>query len=486
MAEAAGGAEGPAAGWWAVARARLRALRAELADVLGPRGWTAQEQALWLAEARQVDARSGARIFLTLAVANLLWWPLDSWVLAEDPVVRAAYATHRPWVTPILLALVGLQRLPGLRGRPLLGFGLLGGLTYGWLCWAFGDVGGPGAPWIHLAPLLAAPSAGVAAPPLRRALTLVWVFGCGLVGFFLLHPAHMEDPHARLVVSYTGFAAALSFAGGIIIDGLRRSNFRLRRDLSARAAELDALNGALSQRVADQTAALTTLTGELRSLLAHTERAREDERAHLSRELHDELGQELTGLRFALELTRRRYAREPASVAHNLEQLDELLAHTATAARALVRDLRPALLDDLHLLDALRWLVERAGERGGPPVSLEVEGEPAALDAVGPGPAGVVAFRAAQEALTNVARHAEASRAAVRVGVDGQDIVLIIDDDGKGLHAARPDGPPAGFGLVGMRERARAVGGRMELGPSPLGGARVALRLPLHGKGEGR
>lgn len=466
-------------------RGQLRGWLSQAAAAIGPPGWTAEEQRGWEQEARQVDARNGARIFLTLAVANLLWWPLDGWVLADDPPARAAYAAHRPWATPLLLGLVGLQRLPGLAGRPLFGFGLLGGLIYGWLGWAFGDVGGPGAPWIHLAPLMAAPAAGISARLGHRAVVLAWVFGCGMVGFFGLHPEHIDDPHARLVLSYTGFAATLSFVGGVIIEGLRRRNFRLRRALASRAAELDALNGALSQRVEEQTAALTGLTGELRSLLAHTERAREAERAHLSRELHDELGQELTGLRFAVELTRRRYAREPGSVGHNLEQLDELLAHTSAAARALVRDLRPALLDDLQLLDALRWLVERAAERGGPPVHLELKGEPGAVEQVGPGPVAVVAFRAAQEALTNVARHAEAGAAWLSVGVEGEGdgeglvLVLVVEDDGKGLPPARADGAPAGYGLVGMRERARAVGGRMTLGPSARGGARLALRLPL-------
>jgi hypothetical protein len=127
--------------------ARLGRWFSQAAAAIGPADWTAEEQLGWEQEARQVDARSGARIFLTLAVANLLWWPLDGWVLADDPAARAAYAAHRPWATPLLLGLVGLQRLPGLSGRPLFGFGLLGGLTYGWLGWAFGDVGGPGAPW---------------------------------------------------------------------------------------------------------------------------------------------------------------------------------------------------------------------------------------------------------------------------------------------------------------------------------------------------
>ena len=455
-----------------------RYTHASLAAILGPPGWTAAEQARWLEASRQVDARNGTRIFLTMAGANLLWWPLDRWVLADQPGVSGVFDEHRPWVTPILLTLVAVQRLPGLRERSPAGFLVFGGVAYGWVCWVFGEAGGPGTPWIHLAPVLAAPSAGFAAPPRVRAGVLGWVFGCGLLGFFGLHPTYIDDPHASLVLSYAVFAAALSFAGGLIVNGLRRTNFRLRQTLSARAAELDGLNGALSQRVDEQTASLTELTGELRSLLAHTEQAREAERAHLSRELHDELGQELTGLRFALELTRRRYARAPGAVGHNLEQLDELLSHTATAARALVRDLRPAMLDDLQLLSALRWLVDRAAERGGPPVALQVEGDPEALGRVGPGPVAVVAFRAAQEAITNVARHAEAASARLSVGVEGENIVLVIEDDGKGLPTTR-EVKPTGVGLVGMRERARAVGGALSLGASPMGGARVELRLPI-------
>ena len=114
---------------------------------------------------------------------------------------------------------------------------------------------------------------------------------------------------------------------------------------------------------------------------------------------------------------------------------------------------------------------------------LELKGAPGAVEQVGPGPVAVVAFRAAQEALTNVARHAEASAAWLSVGVEGEaeglELVLVVEDDGKGLPPARAGGAPAGYGLVGMRERARAVGGRMALGPSARGGARLALHLPL-------
>lgn len=454
-----------------------------VARFAGPRGWSAEEQAAWELESRPMDARNGTRIFLALGVANLLWWPLDGWVLADDVVVQAMFASRRPWVTPLLVGLAALPLVPGIGARPLGAFGFFGGLSYGWLCWAFGAAGGPSTPWIHLAPLLSAPSIGLAARPLHRFVFLAWLFGCGITGFFVPHPAYAGDPAARLVLSYAAFAALVCFVGGIITDGLRRSNFRLRSRLGDRATELDALNGALSHRVEAQTAALTALTGELRSLLAHTEQAREAERAHLSRELHDELGQELTGLRFALELTRRRYVREPTGVAHNLEQLDELLTHTARAARALVRDLRPALLDDLQLLDALRWLVDRAGERGGPPVELVVEGDPAAVGAVGPGAVAVVAFRAAQEALTNVARHAGASRSRLIVGVDAGSLVLMVDDDGRGFEPAQREGATTGFGLVGIRERARSVGGALSVGRGPLGGARVALRLPIHTPG---
>jgi len=206
---------------------------------------------------------------------------------------------------------------------------------------------------------------------------------------------------------------------------------------------------------------------------------REQEQRRISREVHDELGQMLTGLKLGVSWLRRRAASDNGHLSADLLRerlagIAQLVDQTLDAARNIARQLRPPALDDLGLETAIEWLVEEFRSHTGIPCELrcDLAGLPA------PGPHDTAAFRIVQEALTNVARHARASRAMVRVRYRDGALTIDVDDDGKGVprEALRA---PHSLGIVGMRERARARGGELGVRRLPRGGTRVHARLPM-------
>jgi two-component system, NarL family, sensor histidine kinase UhpB len=193
----------------------------------------------------------------------------------------------------------------------------------------------------------------------------------------------------------------------------------------------------------------------------------ESERKRVAQELHDEVGQALTAV--MLQLAR---LSKTAPGGHG-EQLAEALETTRDSledVRRIARQLRPEALDDLGLVPALNALASGFADRTGIPI---VRWLPDAIPAVGP-EAELVAFRVAQESLTNAARHAHAHRLDLVLEQVGRSLVLEIRDDGRGINGA-----PAGSGIRGMRERALLVGAELSIGPAGGGGTTVRLELPL-------
>lgn len=205
-------------------------------------------------------------------------------------------------------------------------------------------------------------------------------------------------------------------------------------------------------------------------------RVQEDERRRLARELHDGLGQNLTALKHQLELLGAHL--DPAG-RERLAAAIELCAQTLEDTRQLSRLLRPQVLDDLGLAAALRWLARTLGESSGLAIELEIGTLPA-LD----GDLQTLVFRLAQEALTNVVRHADAHQALLRAVAKGGWLHLTVWDDGRGCDPERVLANP-GTGIGGMRERVRLYGGRFELHSRPGEGCRLRAVLPLDGDGTG-
>jgi PAS domain S-box-containing protein len=202
--------------------------------------------------------------------------------------------------------------------------------------------------------------------------------------------------------------------------------------------------------------------------------AQEEERGRIARELHDELGQLLTALRLELDWVRKRggqAAQEDGQI--GLGRALELVENAAAELRRICRGLRPPLLDDLGLDPAVQLLVKEFKERTGIGVSLEVNTE--AGEAVLPELALCV-YRILQESLTNVNRHAGASRVSVKLTCSSSELLLSVSDDGKGFD---PEHAGTGSGLAGMRERARLVDATLNIASEQGKGTSVEVRAPL-------
>jgi signal transduction histidine kinase len=192
----------------------------------------------------------------------------------------------------------------------------------------------------------------------------------------------------------------------------------------------------------------------------------EAERRHIAKELHDEVGQSLTALKLRLQV-----ADESEQVLQARALVDELLERVSN----LSLDLRPAMLDDLGLLPALVWLFERYTTQTTVKVEFAHAGLEGRLSAV----VETAAFRIVQEALTNVARHAAVAQVSVRVWRDGAALSVQVADAGKGFDVAAALAAGTSSGLSGMRERAAALGGKMEIESSDAAGTRLTAELPL-------
>jgi len=217
---------------------------------------------------------------------------------------------------------------------------------------------------------------------------------------------------------------------------------------------------------------------ELRELSARVLEAREEEKAHIARELHDELGQLLTALKMDLGWLRERLPAD-SGLAPRAAEMGALLDRTVTATRRISADLRPLMLDDLGLADAASWLVDDFAKRSGIASRIDVPAElPDVSKAV-----GTAVYRAIQESLTNIARHAEAKSAWVVLAAEDGALHVEVEDDGRGI-APEDLGKSRSLGLKGMRERIAFLGGTLEIARAPRGGTRLRLTVPLRGLAE--
>jgi PAS domain S-box-containing protein len=220
--------------------------------------------------------------------------------------------------------------------------------------------------------------------------------------------------------------------------------------------------------------ALADAHAELRLVAAAMHGVREAERTRIARELHDELGQALTALKMDLEGLERRIPLGEGSLFERTAAMRALLDSTLATTRRLSADLRPLVLDDLGLGAGAEWLAQGFSKRANVACTLHVD---PALANLGE-PHATVLFRVMQESLTNVARHAHASRVEVTLVRERNHAVLTIRDDGIGMDA-QAQSKPRSFGLRGLRERVLAIGGEVVVESRPGGGTTVRARVPL-------
>jgi len=212
---------------------------------------------------------------------------------------------------------------------------------------------------------------------------------------------------------------------------------------------------------------------ELRELSARVLEAREDEKARIARELHDELGQLLTALKMDLSWLRERV--RDAETAPRLEEMGRLLDQTVSSTRRISADLRPLMLDDLGLADAASWLVDDFGKRYGIASRIEINAD-GGLEHLSKNVSTTV-YRAIQESLTNIARHSGARNAWVLLAAADGSLEVEVEDDGRGI-APEDLAKSRSLGLKGMRERIAFIGGSFEVARAPRGGTRLRIRVP--------
>ena len=296
------------------------------------------------------------------------------------------------------------------------------------------------------------------------------------------------DPadRARVIDSYKRFEASrdLSWsceyrfrrADGTYEDvfdrctAVRDTNGRIRRVVGSMMLQTERMRTEDARRRAE--AALHDSREQLRRLAVQQESAREGERAHLGREIHDALGQTLTALKLDLAWLEEALPADRPDLRDKIRDMGTLLGETMRTVREISAELRPVVLDQLGLAPAVEWLARDFERRTGIPseVRARLDDTPVDRDAA----TGI--FRICQEALTNVARHAAAT--AVRVTLNQADhlVTLEVSDNGRGIAGTETDANT--IGLVGMRERALALGGLVEIVPAPEGGTRLTAWVP--------
>jgi len=242
-----------------------------------------------------------------------------------------------------------------------------------------------------------------------------------------------------------------------------------RADIERRNAELTTALAELNRSLEDQVRARTA---ELQALSRRLLRIQEDERRAIARELHDQVGQMLTGLKFQLEAA---VASAPAATQEKLRESTALVADVMRHVRELTQQFRPRVLDDLGLGPALQWHAQLFTRQTGIAVALDLSLPETRL----PGELETVAYRFIQEALTNVARHSGARQVAVTATADARQLTVEVSDRGRGFDLEAVLARRESLGLTGLRERVELAGGRCEIFSRPGEGTRLTAEIPL-------
>ena len=226
--------------------------------------------------------------------------------------------------------------------------------------------------------------------------------------------------------------------------------------------------------MAGKVAELEAYRSGARALASRILSAQEAERVRVSRELHDDTGQALTLILVRLQLIEN--MTRDAEVRRELTELRELVVQTLDGVRRLAVQLGPSILEDLGLRSGLEWLADRVRQDTGLRVELALE----AQDDHVTGTTAIAVFRVAQEALTNVVRHARATRAEIRLQEEEGALKLVVSDNGTGFDVDEARSrPTASVGLFGMAERVALVGGTIDMQSRKGAGTRIEVRVPV-------
>ncbi len=240
--------------------------------------------------------------------------------------------------------------------------------------------------------------------------------------------------------------------------------------------ELYEKNAVLTREIAERRLAeqqLRESEENLRALTARLQSAVEEERTRIAREIHDELGQALTGIKMDLAWVTDRLPKQPRTLVTKMKSVFRLIDGTIQSVRRIATGLRPEVLDEAGLAAAVGWQARDFQKRTGIRCRLELPADGIALDRE----RSTATFRIFQEILTNVARHANATKIDIALQLDGNALTLKVEDNGKGIANTVVDRSQS-LGLLGMRERASLFGGKIDIAGTPGQGTRVVVSIP--------
>lgn len=436
----------------------------------------AEAEAAFTAHAAELTAQLGVFTAALMIVFTVAYWPLDA-LVQPDARFSEAFATLRLRALVIEgLAIVVLTRGGWLRRRALGVATLLYAALLGSFGLSLGALGGPDLSWLADAWLGVVPIAFIPFRWPHRVLATSLAGAMLPAMFFLPYPENLRAPAAAGQLAFGVFAILFTIAIGEVIFRVMRRDFFQNRALDRANAELSALSGSLAARVAEQ-------TRELRALAGHLDAGLEAQRRRIARDLHDDLGQSLTAMRYTVARLEDRLPPDADAARDLTEDLSALLDGTTQTVRGFLSELRPRVLDENGLVAAAEWLCERVRATSALTCTLQVDPQ-AAADAGRPdAETALVLFRVLQEATTNVLKHAGARAVAVGITAaeSGAEWVLRVEDDGVGFE---PAATTPGFGLLGLRERLRARGGTLRIDSTPGGGTRLVASLPVVLPGE--
>jgi PAS domain S-box-containing protein len=292
-----------------------------------------------------------------------------------------------------------------------------------------------------------------------------------------LIPGRHQGAHGGQLRSFgqTGITSR-RMGDGTVLYGLRSSGEEF--PLEASISQLDTAQGKLYTVILRDVTERVRANEELSAFASAAHAIRESEKTRIARELHDELAQSLTAIKMDATWIREAMPRDADAVRAKLDDMLGLLDTTVAATRRIASDLRPLLLDDLGLVPAIQWLTHNFSQRHGVPCRLSLDDDVELAE-----PYATAVFRIVQESLVNVAKHAGASRVEVRIERTEAAVVLEVADDGAGFAADAPR-KPSSLGLMGLRERARLLQGRVDIDTAPGRGTRIRVSIPVPETGD--
>ncbi len=278
---------------------------------------------------------------------------------------------------------------------------------------------------------------------------------------------------------------AMSRAIGTIVEKLSEDrkrletfNRKLEEKVEEKTAQLSDRNKMLRVELEERKKAERSLMAsreELRALAMGLETAREDERKRIEREIHDELGQILTALKMDLSWLKNNIQIDRETISGKVDNMLKIVEGTVGTVRRICAELRPNVLDQLGIVAAIEGLADQFRLRSGIECSVSLPEEKRIGD-----DQALVLFRCLQEALTNVVKHAEASKVSISLFFENDEAILKVYDNGKGIGGEKTDSRDSpSLGLIGLRERARALNGQFEVASPGGKGTQLKMVLPL-------